>query len=252
MGLILGLLIFPFSGLGSVITSEVSEEGSLTNHTIDRPSRRMSKKPKEYSVQKVTVQDIGFLSGLDRQDNLLVVPAELIEELSLQANIRSFDSDIFSGSEKVEQYLEITHEEKSTISKAWVIAQNGVKKLAVQSAMSENLADGSVKIEIPEVTNDTNTLSNTFFAVVKSTLGENRGNAFLAINQVSRLFSQSLGARIYTVKMEEIGDGGWRYHMTLEHAGHRKVWIGDNIPKDIRHITNLARIIPDLNIPASQ
>ena len=41
---------------------------------------------------------------------------------------------------------------------------------------------------------------------------------------------------------EETGDGSWRFHMVLEGPAGRRVWVGERVPDEIRHLAGDAYI----------
>lgn len=190
------------------------------------------------------------LTELPQDENLVTVPTSLISQLSLATGTRSAGQDLFSRDGKIEQILQITDQEKSVVQKAWRQSRHKVYELEAKASKSENLEDGSVKISVPDLANEMGALGEGFQSAVKNTLGGNRGEVFLAMKQVDQIFTPQAGERTYQVAVESIGDGRWRYRMTLEGAAGRRVWVSEKVPDEIRHLTDAARIVPTMN-PAS-
>ncbi len=191
--------------------------------------------------------DLGRYSGLpypDQDGPLVVVPASLIGALSQAFSLRSVEQDLFTQSGKIEQILQISDKEKSHLQRAWGSLRDQIRLQEAHAVKSESLQDGSVRITLPDLQEDTLSLGEAFIEEVNHVLGENRGLAFLSIKQVEKIFSMSRGERVYTIKVESVGDGHCRYHMAYQSQQGRKVWVGDHIPKEIRHITDAAKIDP--------
>lgn len=112
---------------------------------------------------------------------------------------------------------------------------------------SEELNEWSVRINLPDLATSFTSLGDDFRSTVHGALGENRGEAFLAVKQIDGMFSPLGGARSYTVTSESIGDGNWRYRMTLEGESGTRVWVGASVPEELRHLTDGANIAPSLD-----
>jgi hypothetical protein len=192
------------------------------------------------------------LTDLPKDANLVTVPTSLISELSLAIGTRSAGQALFSRDGKIEKILKITDQEKAVVQKAWKQSRHEINELEAGVSKSESLEDGSVKITVPDLANGMGALGEDFQATVKNTLGENRGEVFLAMKQVDRIFTPPAGERTYSVAVEAIGDGRWRYHMTLVGPSGRRVWVSEKVPDEIRHLTDAARIVPTMNPPSRE
>ncbi len=209
----------------------------------------------DFAASRRPAQDVGGASdpdfaesGQDRR--LLSVPAALIRELSLAGGIRSAGQDLLSRDGKMEELLQITDQEKAVVQKAWTQSLQKIKELEASSSQSEDQEDGSVQITVPDLSRDRAELGKGFQSLVNDTLGDNRGDVFLAMKQVDRMFAPQSGQRVYTVSVEAIGDGRWRYHMvSVDGEGKRRVWVGEKVPNEIRHLTDAAKIVPSINPP---
>ena len=184
------------------------------------------------------------LTEAEGDGSLVMVPASLIGELSRTAGTRSLGQELFSRDGKIEEYLRITDQEKAAVQTAWKSSRQRIRDLEATSSKSEDLEDNSVKITVPDLTNGMGVLGEDFKSSVKDVLGGNRGEVFLEMKQVKKIIAPPAGERIYTLKVEPTGDGGWRYHTVFENAGERRVWVGASVPNEIRHLTDAAKIFP--------
>lgn len=181
-----------------------------------------------------------------REQNVVTVPTPLIEALSLSTGTRTLGQALFSGDGKVEELLQITDQEKAAVQTAWRLVREKVRALEVSSSTAVDLEDGSVRITIPDLASGMGDVNEGIKSSVKNTLGENRGDIFLAVKQVDRILAAPKGERTYGVAVEPIGDGRLRYRMTLEGPAGRRVWVSESIPDEIRHLTDAAKIMPKL------
>lgn len=189
-------------------------------------------------------------SGLNepgRDGKLVVVPAALIGRLSQAGGSRSLGQDLFSQNGEVEQYLQISDREKRELQSAWRSTQKEMRMYQSNAAQTEDMEDGSVKITVPDMSSAMKGFGDGFHASVVEALGQNRADAFVEMKQVNRILAPVEGDQTYTVKVEAAGGGRWRYHMSSQGPEGRRVWIGDSIPKEIRHLTNVAKIQPSMN-----
>ena len=248
--LIIGLVLGRFSVSDDRSNGERLEVDETLNReqALSRvsPRERISMANRGEGVAVVSSAD-SDVSELPQDVNLVTVPASFISELSLGIGTRSVGQDLFSRDGKIEKLLQITDQEKAVVQKAWRQSRQKIYEHEAKVSTSESQEDGSVKITVPDVAKGMGSLSQSFESTVKNTLGENRGDVFLAIKQVDRIFAPPVGERTYKVAVEAIGDGRWRYHMTLEGPAGRRVWVSDNVPNEIRHLTDAAQIVPTMN-----
>ncbi len=127
-----------------------------------------------------------------------------------------------------------------------------IREIEAASSTSAELEDGSVRISVPDLSNAMTGAGENFRASVRGILGDDRGEVFLAMKQADRLFSTPEGGRTYVVTVEETGAGDWRFRMTQEGSDGRRMWVGDRIPDEIRHLTDPARIVASLESPSSE
>ena len=249
--LLVGLVIGRFLPSENRSIGEDSGVDEMTHRT--REVSRVS--PRERIGSAHRDEGEGVDAGLTAQSqdlNLVTVPASLISELSLAAGTRSAGQALFSRDGKMEKVLKITDQEKAVVQKAWRRSRHDINELEARAAMSESLEDGSVKITVPDLAKGMGALGEGFQATVENTLGGNRSDVFLAMKQVDRIFAPPAGERTYSVAVEAIGDGRWRYHMTLEGPSGRRVWVSEKVPNEIRHLTDAAKIVPSMNPPEDE
>ena len=178
---------------------------------------------------------------------MVTVPRELIELLSRAAGNRSAGQPLFSQDGKLEEALQIVDREKAELQTAWHASRRKIRDLEAETSTAEDLEDGSVRITVPNLADRMEGLRKGFSSSVRNILGNNRGEVFLSMKQADQLFTPPEGDRTYTVSPEPVGDGSWRFRMTLESANGRRVWVGGNIPDEILHLTAAAHIIPRLD-----
>lgn len=189
----------------------------------------------------------------DSPERLVVVPAALLAELSLSGSHRTLDQALFSEDGRIEELLRITDREKAGVQTAWRESRQKVRDLETASALREPLEDGSLRITLPDLSAARKRVGDQFGSSLKGILGENRGETFLAAKQIGQVFESAEGEHTYLVSPEEIGDGRWRFRMTLEDAGGQRVWVGETIPNELRHLVGDARLVaePDTAADAS-
>lgn len=249
VGLVLGRLL-PGSGGESRGTSIGQTNTGGPEQKASRAVGRSLSKPTRIRRSPENQQFLDRDSGLndpERDGKLVVVPAALIGKLSQAAGARSLGQDLFTQDGEVEQYLQISDREKKELQSAWRATQKEMRMYESNAAQTEDMEDGSVKITVPDMSSAMKGFGDGFHASVVEALGENRADAFVEMKQLNRILAPVQGDQAYTVKVEAAGDGRWRYHMSSQGPEGRRVWIGDSIPQEIRHLTDVAKIKPSMN-----
>lgn len=236
-GLVVGRLI-PVEPRG-MRDSSISEREGLSRSTADAPARSDAN---EHSAR--LSQNSGFVTS---EESLVLVPPALLAELSLAGGIRSIDHPLISRDGKIEGLLGITEREKAALQTRWRESRETVRKVEAGAAIAEDLEDGSVRLTLPDLTAQREATARRFFSSVTGILGDNRGEVFLAVKQAQRAFASQGENWSCIVAPESIGDGRWRFHMTMEGAGGRRVWVGETIPNEIRHLTDAVGVIPSMS-----
>ncbi len=258
-GLVLGRLLPRETRIERPQAADVAKGGRTSGAKTVEPTRAWSSRPTGGGVVDGTsgeyrssdpVPDSGF--G-DSPERLVVIPAALLAELSLAGGNRTLDQALFSQDGRIEELLRITDREKAGVQTAWRASRQKVRDLETASALREPLEDGSLRITLPDLSTARKRVGDQFGSSLKGILGENRGETFLATKQIGRVFEPTEGERTYLVSPEEIGDGRWRFRMTVEDAGGQRVWVGETIPNELRHLVGEAQLVaePDAAADAS-
>ena len=180
------------------------------------------------------------------EGDMLRVPSGLIAGLSEAQGSRRLDEDLFSGNGVVESALEITASEKAAIQKAWRATLAEIRAAETGAVRSEAIDEWSQLITVPDLTAQVAALGAGLRGEVHEALGQDRADVFLAAKQVDRMFSQAPAGRTLKVTTEEIGNGQWRFRIEQEGGEGRRVWLGETIPDELRHLTAAAGIGPKL------
>lgn len=175
------------------------------------------------------------------------VPVSLIDELSLGAGVRTLDEGLFDPDGKLAEQLGIGDSEKARIQTAWRGVRDEIREIELSAVETEELADGSAKITVPDLAGRLGPVREHFGAQVDGILGENRAAVFRALTQTDRMLARPEGRTVYTVTPESVGDGGWRFRIRLENSAGSRLWVGDRVPKEIRHLTDAARVVSSLD-----
>lgn len=246
-------------GIGFIIP-RTSDDDAITNNPTpnnqvgDGDSPRVSDRGDDNNSSKPsnTPPSDGSSNNVTHQYNdpdteTVVVPKKLITALSYHGAVPSYSKNLFLGDGKVEEALEITDYEKAEIQTAWRLTQQKIRDMETTSMKTEEVDDSTVKITIPDMSDLIKPLGGNFQKQLRSSLGKDRADAFIAAKQVDRIFSSEPGEQSYTVTPESTGDGTWRFRLSMEGPSGRKVWVGENIPEELRHLTDAARILPSFN-----
>ncbi len=175
-------------------------------------------------------------------DSMISVPISLLKSLSIAKSNYTIGQPILDANDPVEAALGLTSVEKERIEVEWQRANELVRESEVKSMRTNELDDGSVVLSMPDLSKDRREIAQQFLSSVNQTLGVERGEAFYATKQVDSRFSEEAGERSITVKIEDVGEGQFSYHMSLEDATGSRVWVGDSIPLEIRHLADAAGI----------
>jgi len=177
-------------------------------------------------------------------DGRIEVPASLLEAMSRSRSKRGINQDILDNIDPAEKMLGLTEAEKAKIESAWQSVCDDLRSLEKASLKATDQEDGAVRLSLPDLSNRRGELAESFKSTLTGTLGQDRGEAFHAIKQVEDMLASGAGERSITVKTESVGEARFGYRMTLEDASGQRVWVGENIPDEIRHLTDAAGIFP--------
>ena len=177
---------------------------------------------------------------------MIAVPRSLLSSLSRSKAGRSLDQAILDDRDPVEAALNLKPAEKTRIQAEWQRTREELRQLEATSLEAEDLDDGSVRLVVPDLSDDRRKLAASFHASLTGILGNDRGEVFHAIKQVDDILGSASAERSIIVKTESVGEGRWGYRMTLNDSTGRRVWVGANIPEEIRHLTDSAGIFPTI------
>lgn len=232
-------------GIGYLVadSDQVAPQDGAESRVVERLRQRPDDSRRSSMVNDSPASD---RLPLDGGDELVTVPASLIRGITNTPPITSCRNDLFRKDDQVEALLKISPHERERMEQAWELSRKKVESLEVSTSRSEVNEDGSVSITVPDLSQSLKPVGEAFSDELELVLGPERGRLFLAMKQVGRVFTPECGERKHHIAVESVGDGNWRYHMTYEDEHNRRVWVGDGVPNEIRHITDAARVQPSL------
>lgn len=182
----------------------------------------------------------------DRLEGAVEVPLAVLGNLSQARGARRIDQPILDENDPVEAALNLTAREKELIQDRWDSVRSRLVEQESRALSATDLEDGSVRLTLPDLTNERRRLASEYGAFLEHTLGSQRGPAFGAIKQIDPMLASNTSERSIVVQVESVGDGLWGYRMTLEDESGTRVWVGDRIPDEIRHLADAAEIFPTI------
>lgn len=182
----------------------------------------------------------------EQVDPQVLVSTSLLAALAGNRQDPGFASNLLSDQDLFEQAMNLSQEEKRKIEDQWADVRGSVWDLEVNSSTSEDLDDGSVQISLPDLSIERLKIANEFKESLGEVLNQQRAEVFWAVKKLDSSFSKNTGASSITVKTESAGGGEWTYKMTLQDGENRRVWVGANIPNEIRHLCDAANIFPEV------
>lgn len=225
---------------GAADTSFLDEGASPAAHASGNPARNGGAAEERIVRRRAGVpreRDNAVAAGQnDPEEGMALVPTALIGELSLAAGTRTAGQELFSRDGRIEEALRITDHEKAVIQTAWRDSLQRIRDLETASMQTEQIDEWSTRVTVPDLSPSMTSLRDEFRSTVDRALGGSRSEAFLAAKQTSNMFSPPSGDRSYTVTSEAAGDGQWRFRIMLAGPGGSRVWVGESIPNEIRHL----------------
>ncbi|MCH7228948.1 hypothetical protein MLD59_22590 [Verrucomicrobiaceae bacterium E54] len=242
-GLLLGHLIPPKP-------DGMREAGRLGEHapsrsSLDGPARSLERALDGESEDRVGKSE--SQGAATPGEDLVQVPFTLLAELGRAERVLSIDHPIISRDGRIEQILKITDREKEALQTAWRNSRAAIRDAEAAAVMMEELEDGSARLTLPDLSDRREAVADGCASSIRKILGQSRGDVFLAVRQVPSAFESQGGNWSCTVAPEATGDGRWRFHMTIEDAKGRRVWVGESIPDEIRHLAEAAGVVSSLN-----
>ena len=247
------LLVFIAGGLvtmgalkwsGSTVATNEDYSASIKPVRASDPARigtwRASPEPLLADRVDASVAESGGIEGA------VEVPLEVLGRLSQARGMRRLEQPILDGDDPVEAALNLTVREKELIQSRWEALRSQLVSHETNSVRSIDLEDGSVQLKLPDLSNERRRLAEEYGGFLEKTLGGDRGSAFRAIKQIDHMLTSNSGERTIVVQVESVGDGLWGYRMTLEDDSGTRIWVGDRIPDEIRHLADAAEIFPTI------
>ena len=187
----------------------------------------------------------------DEKNDLVVVPTSLLGKYSKSSTSQILRAGLFANSKEIQQALKITDQEKAQMQRNWREVRKQMKRVERDAAKVEELENGAVKIQVPDLKESYMGLGRDFEQSLVNVLGENRATAFSAAQHLEGVFSP-VGEASYTIRMESTGNGYWRYHISQSGAQGGGTWVGTKVPVYLRHLTERANIVSELKTPAEE
>ena len=181
-------------------------------------------------------------SESDSEEDLVMVPSALFENLNITAGANTVDAQLFGRDDRIEEALQITAHEKAVIQTAWTDIRGRIRDLEAASKETTVLDEWSVRITVPDLSASLESLGTDFNSALTRALGNQRSKTFQAFKQIDKVFSPAEGKKSYTITSESVGDGEWRYRMALDGPDGQRVWVGDSIPDEISHLCGDIRL----------
>lgn len=201
--------------------------------------------------QIVQLDGVSEMQQGEEPAEFVVIPSKLLESFAGGSASASVHSNLFSNDSDVELLLNISDQEKSQLQNGWRVMQRTLKRVELEHVEIGETQDGSVTIAIPSLTDQIADAGNEFKSEVGAVLGENRAKAFSAIKQLDSAFKNE-EPTTYTIKMESTGDGFWRYHIKQQGGQGNNAWVGSKVPQRLRHLTEAANIVGELEVQADE
>lgn len=254
-GLALGALLFhsweqrqtpqvsgqsPFGQSGS--TLEASNLSKQTSPPTAHNNGSSTALPRETTRVSADLASTSGFVKTNQHGPLVVVPADFIASLSRAGRIRNLDQPLFSEESPLADYLQLAPSEVAGLESRWGDLREQIRSLETGSARFEEQPDGSLEVIQPDLKTEIATLVQGFRTSVAQTLGANRSEVLLAAAQIGDVFDALGSGRKMTVRAEQTGDGGWRYHTVVEDRKGKRTYVGESVPSSLEHLTGRLEI----------
>lgn len=246
-----GIVCFVLGGLTGGFLLSKSEDPSLLKTSYAEKTGAITTKQQrfglDWSSHGTTKRPSPKPHANRTDDSMITVPISLLKSLSYSESNHTMGQSILDDNDPVEIVLGLSSVEKDRIKNEWQRVCDESRDIEINSLSSKDLEDGSVVLSLPDLSKPRKELAEKFLNSVTQTLGAERGEAFYATKQIDNRFAVDAGERTITVKVESAGDGQWNYQMSLQDASGSRVWVGESIPLEIRHLADAAGIRPAIN-----
>lgn len=224
--------------------SNVPDPGQTTNEA--RTGTKQSRFGQDWGSHGIKARPSSPQGSPRTDDSMISVPISLLKSLSIAKSNHTIGQSILDDNDPIEAALGLSSVEKDRIRSEWQRACGQVREIEIKSLSTKDLEDGSVLLALPDLSKERKEIAGQFMSSVTQTLGAERGEAFNATKQVDSRFSADAGERTIAVKIESAGGGDWTYQMSLQDASGQRVWVGESIPSEIRHLADAAGILPTI------
>lgn len=197
------------------------------------------------------IEGVQQMTAASEKSDLVVVPTSLLRKYSNASASQVVRAGLFANSKEIQKALNITDQEKAQMQRNWREVRTRMRRVEIETATVEELEDGAVKINVPDLKDRYMVLGRDFGQRLVGILGENRATAFSAAQHLGEVFSPE-GESSYTIRMEATGNGYWRYHISQSGAQGGGAWVGAKVPAHLRHLTVHANIVSELETPEAE
>lgn len=178
----------------------------------------------------------------------LVISRSFLAELSSASKKRTIKNRLFDREDLIAEHLNITVGEKAQIESLWNTIKEEIEYLESSRCIVNIPGDGPAVITVPDLSTELPAVSQGLRVQLESILGEQRASIFSSAKQLESIVETSQGERHYEIKFEPIPNARWRYHITSSGEAGKRTWVTeDNIPEEIRHLTDAANIVSNPN-----
>ena len=177
-------------------------------------------------------------------DGLVTVSAEMLQKINKFPPVHPRHVQLFYQNDEVLEMLKITEQEQARLEEVWTMRRAEVESLESFHSSRQDMEDGSALITVPDLSDVLTAVERELSEQVRQTLGDERGDLLIRLKHLDGVFMPKTGERTYQVRVEAAGNGQWRYHTDYRDDSNHHVWVGEDLPQEIRHITDAARIAP--------
>jgi PKD repeat protein len=182
----------------------------------------------------------------------VAVPIGVLESMARGKRLKVPGAYFFDLDDSLVGSLDIDEGDASQIEEEWQAVLLEIQRAEVAYLEVQDNEDQSVTLRRDPLPDSRGDLRDQFSDYVRTLLGDDRGNSLLALKGGDQLLGASDEPTYYTFWVEEVGAERFRYRVEETQGDHRKVWIADAIPDDLRYLTDAASLIHRLHDPMDE
>ncbi|MEM1083436.1 MAG: hypothetical protein AAGI48_04895 [Verrucomicrobiota bacterium] len=182
-------------------------------------------------------------------DDWISLPRGVFEKVALAAGIPTPEGDLFGPQDPCIEALALDDHEVAFLQQEWRGVCKKLKQAEVECLSFSENRDGSVVMTLDPTSGARAEQRKAFRLAAIERLGEQRGEAFVALKGGDDLLGSGDQPVEYHVDMEENGSGGWRFRVEQSSGDQRQMWVCDAIPEKLQHLTDAAGIRRRLHDP---